>query len=38
MDAGKVLNNLASVYKLRGNYLESILSYQKAEKIFSNKT
>ena len=34
MDAGKVLNNLASVYKLRGNYLESILSYQKAEKIF----
>ena len=34
MDAAKVLNNLASVYKLRGNYLESILSYQNAEKIF----
>ena len=37
MDAGKVLNNLASVYRLRGNYLESILSYQKAEKIFRQK-
>ena len=38
MDAAKVLNNLASVYKLRGNYLESILSYQNAEKIFRQQS
>ena len=34
LDAALVLNNMAAVYRLKGNFIASILNYQKAEKIF----